>query len=89
MWFGSISPMVRDAEHLLMCLLCICVSSLGKCLVKSSVGLLFFFMLSCLSSLYSLDINPYRIYHLQTPSPTQQVKPLGLRVSLPLMGSIT
>lgn len=35
--------MARDAEHLLMCLLSICVSSLGKCLVKSSAGLLVFF----------------------------------------------
>lgn len=36
--------MVVIWKHLLMCLLCICVSSLGKCLVKSSVGLLFFYV---------------------------------------------
>lgn len=48
--------MIRDAEHLFMCLLSIYISSLRKYLVKSSVGI-FFFMLSCLSSLYILDIK--------------------------------
>ena len=53
--------MIDDVEHLFICLLAICVSSLEKCLFKSfpifKLGY-FLLSLSCRSSLYILDINP-------------------------------
>ena len=75
-WFSN--PWWGDVQHLFICLLAICISSLQKCLFSAlphfKIRFWVFFPIHSMSLLAVLDIYLFSdVYHLLISSPTQQV----------------
>ena len=72
-----IGLMLNYVEKLFICLLAISMSSLGKCLFRSYTHfknkIVWFLMLTCMSCLYILDINPLSGILFEISSPIQWV----------------
>ena len=72
-----ISLIMSNVEHIFLCLLALCMSSLEKCLFRSFshslIGLFVFLVLSCMNCLYILQINPCQLLHLLLFSPILRV----------------